>query len=356
MTRTRIGMIGAGFIADRHVGKLSSMDDVQIVAVSDPDGDRARHQASRCDAKPYQDFRQMLDSEYLDALYVCLPPFAHGDPERAALERGLPFFVEKPLATTYEAAEALSREIEAKALLTAVGYHWRYLDTVERAQELLAARPARLALGLLDRTPRPRPPGWSKEDGSGGQMVEQTTHIFDLARLLVGDVTQVYATGSRLGRADFPNLDVLDVSVATLNFATGAVGTMASSCLLNWPPPDRPAPLQRGPGHRIVRVRADDGHRPGPPHPARPGRPILARGSRVHRRRAGQREPHPFILRRGDEDPPHHDRRRPLRPRRDRAAALAACENVAPPCRGRACPYPLYLSPSALPNPRRRRG
>ena len=234
MTRTRIGMIGAGFIADRHVGKLSSMDDVQIVAVSDPDGDRARHQAGRCDAKPYQDFRQMLDSEHLDALYVCLPPFAHGDPERAALERGLPFFVEKPLATTYEAAEALSREIEAKALLTAVGYHWRYLDTVERAQELLAAHPARLALGYwIDSTPPPA--WWSKEAESGGQMVEQTTHIFDLARLLVGDVTQVYAAGSRMDRPAFPDLDVLDVSVATLHFATGAVGTMASSCLLNWP-------------------------------------------------------------------------------------------------------------------------
>ena len=234
MTRTRIGMIGAGFIADRHVGKLTSMDDVQIVAVADPDMNRARQQAGRCDGIPYGDFRQMLDKERLDALYVCVPPFAHGGPERAALERGLPFFVEKPLALDYEAAESVSREIEAKGLVTAVGYHWRYLDTVERAQELLADRPARLALGYwLDFTPPPA--WWSKESGSGGQMVEQTTHVFDLARLLIGDVTQVYAAGSRLDRPAFPDSDVSDVSVATLHFASGALGTMASTCLLNWP-------------------------------------------------------------------------------------------------------------------------
>jgi predicted dehydrogenase len=210
------------------------MGDARVVGVADPSLDRARAQAARAGANPYADFRQMLDREDLDALYICVPPFAHGDPERAALERGLPFFVEKPLATTYEAAERTAREIADKGLVTAVGYHWRYLDTVERAQELLADRPARLALGYwLDFTPPPD--WWCKEDGSGGQMVEQTTHIFDLARLLVGDVTQVYAAGSRTERAAFPESDVLDVSVATLHFAGGALGTMASTCLLNWP-------------------------------------------------------------------------------------------------------------------------
>jgi len=230
----RVGMIGAGFIADRHIGKLMAMDDVRIAAVADPEEERARHQAARCGAAPYTDFRQMLDREALDALYICVPPFAHGDPEAAALERGLPFFVEKPLATSYEAAEAIGRRIDEKGIVTAVGYHWRYLDTVEYAQELLSRRPARLALGYwLDFTPPPA--WWSREAGSGGQMVEQTTHIFDLARLLVGDVTEVYAAGSRLDRPAFPEADVWDVSVATLHFTSGALGTMASTCLLQWP-------------------------------------------------------------------------------------------------------------------------
>ncbi|MDQ6693745.1 MAG: Gfo/Idh/MocA family oxidoreductase [Chloroflexota bacterium] len=234
MTEVRVGFIGAGGIASRHVGDLLGFSDVKVVAFADPAIERAQEQAARTGGQAYTDYRQMLDKEHLDAIYICLPPFAHGEPEESALEMGIPFFVEKPLAVDEDTAGKIARGVEDKGLVTAVGYHWRYLDTTEQAQELLAKNPARLALGYwLDSTPPP--PWWRKQEQSGGQMVEQTTHIFDLARLLVGEVNTVYAVGSTKDREAFPDLNVLDVSAATLTFATGAVGTMASTCLLNWP-------------------------------------------------------------------------------------------------------------------------
>jgi predicted dehydrogenase len=66
-------------------------------------------------------------------------------------------------------------------------------------------------------------------------MVEQTTHIFDLARVLVGEATKVYGAAERTPRAGFPNADICDVSLATVHFMTGALGNFASTCLLNWP-------------------------------------------------------------------------------------------------------------------------
>lgn len=234
MEQVRVGFIGAGGIASRHVGDLLQFADVKIVALADPAQERAQTQAQRCGAQVYGDYREMLDKTPLDALYICVPPFAHGDLELAALERHLPFFVEKPLATTWETAARIAQGVTEQNLTTAVGYHWRYLDTTEEAQSLLAKRPAGLALGYwLDFTPPPA--WWWREAQSGGQMVEQTTHIFDLARLLVGEVEQVYAIGARRERAAFPGLDVCDVSVATLQFASGAIGNLASTCLLNWP-------------------------------------------------------------------------------------------------------------------------
>lgn len=234
MTQTHIGLIGAGNIAGRHAGTLASMEDVRIAAVADALLDRAAALASRCGATAYADYREMIERERLDAVYICLPPFAHGAPEALAVARGLPFFVEKPLATDLETAERIGRAVAEHGLTTAVGYHWRYLDTIEEAQARLRERPARLALGYwLDGTPPV--PWWVKQAESGGQMVEQTTHIFDLARLLVGEVERVYAAGARLERPDFPQADVDDVTSATLYFASGAVGTIASTCLLNWP-------------------------------------------------------------------------------------------------------------------------
>lgn len=234
MTKMRVGFIGAGGIAGRHFGNLLEFDDVAVVAVADPALERAQALAERSAGKAYLDHNQMLESEKLDALYICTPPFAHGAPELAAIERGVPFFVEKPLAVDGETAEEIARRVEQKGLVTGVGYHWRYLDTVERASELLSKNPARLALGYwLDGTPPVA--WWWKEEMSGGQMVEQTTHIFDLARLLMGEVETVFAMATRTDRPNFPESDVADVSAATLHFESGAIGTMASTCVLSWP-------------------------------------------------------------------------------------------------------------------------
>jgi predicted dehydrogenase len=234
MERTRIGFIGAGIIANRHLGNLLGFPEVEVVALADLDLARAREAAGRCGARAYDDFGRMLDAEALDALYICVPPFAHGAPEAAAIERGLPFFVEKPLAVDLATAETIARGVAERGLITAAGYHWRYLDIVEEVRERLANNPARLALGYwLDFTPPPD--WWTREELSGGQMVEQTTHIFDLARYLVGEVESVYAVGGRLARPAYPEADIDDTTGATLRFASGAIGQLASTCLLNWP-------------------------------------------------------------------------------------------------------------------------
>ena len=234
MQQTRIGFIGAGMIANRHLGNLLGFGDVKVMAVSDLDLDRARAAATRFRGTPYSDYAAMLEREELDAVFICVPPFGHGPPERAVLERGLPFFVEKPIAVDLETAEAIAHEVEARGVVTATGYHWRYLDIVERARDLLSRNPPRLALGYwLDFTP---PPGWwTRESQSGGQMIEQATHVLDLARVLVGEVTRLYAAGSRTERPAFPDADIFDVATATLHFASGALGSIATTCLLHWP-------------------------------------------------------------------------------------------------------------------------
>jgi predicted dehydrogenase len=229
----RIGFAGAGWVAQKHVSVLQRNEDARLVAFASPGRSRAEALATTVGggARAYNDALDMIDRESLDALYICVPPDAHGAIERAAIERRLPFFVEKPLAVDYEAAAQISRAVTEAGLITAVGYHWRYLDTTDRAKALLEGHPARMALGFwLGSTPPPA--WWRRQDQSGGQMVEQTTHLFDLARYLVGEVASVYAAGSRTWRAAFPDLDVDDVSTATLTFAGGAVGTMSSTCLL----------------------------------------------------------------------------------------------------------------------------
>ena len=231
MAATRIGLVGAGGVAQRHASVLATFDDVELVGVADPRGEAASALAATARCPAFGDLPAMLDGASPDAVYVCVPPFAHGQPERLLVERGLPFFVEKPLGAGLDVAEELAAAVARAGVLTATGYHWRYLDGVARARELLAAAPARLAVGAwLDKVPPV--PWWTQRARSGGQVVEQATHLLDVMLDLVGPVAQVQALGARTERPAHPGADVDDVTAATLRFAGGAIGSLAATSLL----------------------------------------------------------------------------------------------------------------------------
>ncbi|KQV81890.1 glycosyl transferase family 1 [Rhizobium sp. Root1220] len=233
MQKTRLAFIGVGGIARRHLDVIATFDEVELVGFADPDLGRADEAAARFGAKSFAHHREMLDVVRPDAVYVCVPPFAHGEPEQDLVERGIPFFVEKPVSLDLETAKKIEKAVTESGLVTGVGYHWRYLDIVDVARELLKDNPAQLLSGYwLDSTPPPQ--WWWKKDKSGGQIVEQTTHLLDLVRFIVGEVTEVYGRAAHTDRPDFPGLDVPTVTTASLTFETGVVANIASTCLLGW--------------------------------------------------------------------------------------------------------------------------
>jgi myo-inositol 2-dehydrogenase / D-chiro-inositol 1-dehydrogenase len=231
MTATRVGLVGAGGVAQRHARVLSGLPDVQVIGVTDVVPAAAEALAGAYDARVFPDVGALL-SAGLDAAYVCVPPFAHGPAERAIVAAEVPLFVEKPIAIDQDTADEIAAFVAERQLLTAVGHHWRYADGVERARRLLAGRPVRLVTGgWLDKVP---PVGWwPRRDRSGGPVVEQAAHVLDLARHLAGEVTDVYAYGNGTP-PDVPGADVDGATAAALRFASGAVGTLAATCVLGW--------------------------------------------------------------------------------------------------------------------------
>ena len=242
---------------------LEQFDDVSIVAVADVDaaagggGGGAVRRARRS-----IDAAAMLDAVELDALFICVPPFAHGEPERLAIDRRLPFFVEKPVALDLGTAEDVAGAVERLGLVTAVGYHWRYLDTVDEVRALVAATPARLLSGYwLDSTPPPR--WWWKRDGSGGQMLEQTTHS-DRPRALFGRRrgAGVRAGGACGDRAEFPGPRHRDGEHRDADLCKRGDREFRLDLRAELEPPRRTAPVWRGTGDRVDGPRRDDRHRP----------------------------------------------------------------------------------------------
>ena len=235
MSRLRVAVVGTGFIARKHLAALTGeglRDEVEVVAVADAARDRAEAVAAGTGARPYDDGLALLGAEDLDAVWLCVPPSAHGPLELAAAARGLPFFVEKPLDVDLEVALDVAAAVRERDLLTCVGYHWRSLSTVQQALGVVRESPVQALAGRwFDSTPPV--PWWSRRAGSGGQLVEQATHLVDLVRLLAGEVVQVTAVEGHLAREQHPGADVPTASAVLLQLASGAVGTLTSSCVLD---------------------------------------------------------------------------------------------------------------------------
>jgi myo-inositol 2-dehydrogenase/D-chiro-inositol 1-dehydrogenase len=235
MNTVRVGFVGTGGIAQTHLEALSRIEGAQLVAFCDVDAARAESAAARFGGRAYTDYAQMLREEPLDALYVCVPPHAHGEVEQLAAERGTHLFVEKPVARTLECARAVDAAIQKAGILSAVGYHFRYYGATERARERLQGLPIGMAIGYWHGG-MPGVPWWRQHALSGGQLVEQTTHIVDLARYLVGEIVEVFAyLAHGVAPLPYPDSDVSEAGVIAMRFANGAVGTITNTCMLNPP-------------------------------------------------------------------------------------------------------------------------
>ena len=152
--------------------------------------------------------------------------------EEAAAERGIHLFVEKPIAINRDVAKRIAASIRKAGILCSVGYCFRYYETVALARRLLKGKAVSLVAGLWNGG-MPGVWWWRRMDKSGGQILEQTTHMFDLMRYLCGDVAEVYASASTGCMTKVKNFDVHDSSVVALRLKNGATGTITSSCVAN---------------------------------------------------------------------------------------------------------------------------
>jgi myo-inositol 2-dehydrogenase/D-chiro-inositol 1-dehydrogenase len=226
----RVGLVGAGAVGARHARTLAAFADVELVGICDPARAAADTLAAELGVPAADDLESLLRTG-MQAVWLCVPPFAHGDLELSAVRAGVPFFVEKPLAADLLVAQRVAAAVAAAGLPTATGYHWRHLDTVEQARGVLRGRAVRLVDARWWGTTPPAA-WWSRADSSGGQVVEQATHVLDLVRLVAGEVAEVIgaaAPSTAEGR------DVPDATAAVLRFDSGAVGTVSTSCVLPVP-------------------------------------------------------------------------------------------------------------------------
>lgn len=242
MAKTRVGFVGCGGIAEAHLGPLSQRDDVDLVGFTDVNEERLSVVQDKYGAEGSETFTNasdMFGALALDAAYFCLPPFAHGD-ELLAIERGIPFFVEKPVNLYVEQAEEIAAAARENDVMSAIGYMNRYRAGIQRVRGMLRSDPGIMAYGgWIGGTPRGSGGSgigawWPVKSRSGGQFHEQVTHTVDVVLWLFGVPVEIHAYAAMgLNRDTAPQYDIEDAMVVNMRFANNAVANLWSSCSSN---------------------------------------------------------------------------------------------------------------------------
>lgn len=132
----RVGLVGAGFIADWHASALKRVPNAKLIAVCDLARARAEALAAEHGAEQvYTELEDMLASARLDVVHILTPPQVHTGPIKACLEAGAHVLTEKPMCTDLGEAESLADLAETKDLSLGVAHNFLYMPGYEKLRE-----------------------------------------------------------------------------------------------------------------------------------------------------------------------------------------------------------------------------
>ena len=225
----RLGLVGGGWISRLHLEALERLGRTKLVGVVSRTAETGDNVTSRWGGTRYDDLDTMLAKAKPEVVYVAVPPYRAVAIGERLVEAGIPFLTEKPLAASDAAGPArLAATIAKSGLIVGVGYHLRALDILTEVRDWLdGSAPQLVVARWLDATPGPA--WWSRAEQGGGQVIEQATHLYDLARHLVGEATVVGAASTMDVLISRRGSNVVDSTAAVLRFESGGIGSFANT-------------------------------------------------------------------------------------------------------------------------------
>jgi predicted dehydrogenase len=228
------GIIGCGMISQFHARAIAELRRAKLVACFDSFPAAADRLAQATGCRAYHDLDAMLADPKVTIVTIGTPSGAHLEPAISAARAGKHVIVEKPLEITLKRCDKIIRECEANQVkLSAIFPSRFHASSVEIRRAVDEGRFGQLALGdayvKWYRTQAYYDSGaWRgtwQLDG-GGALMNQAIHSVDLLLWFMGPLAEVRAQWGTLAHE---RIAVEDTVVATLRFASGALGTIEAT-------------------------------------------------------------------------------------------------------------------------------
>jgi len=191
----RVGVIGCGFWGKNHLRVYSELENVELVAAADIDRDRLKFVEKRYGIETYEDYKEMLKREDIDALSICTPSITHAEIALDSVRAGKHILVAKPMTTTVEDGLKLIEAAEEQGVILLVDHIERFNPGVQRVKEYIeAGKVGKVVLISSKRVSR-----WPVRIGDVGVVKDLAIHDVDIMRFLTNkDPVEVYAIAGRI--------------------------------------------------------------------------------------------------------------------------------------------------------------
>jgi predicted dehydrogenase len=228
----KVAVVGLGKMGLSHHAMINAHPDVDVVGICDSSSYVLGVLKKYTGVQTYTDFDAMLGKVDLDAVVIATPSSSHARMVRAALERDLHVFCEKPFTLDVRDAEALTTLSRERGLVTQVGYHNRFVGAFREVRRLLDAGAIGDVTHALGEAYGPvvlKPKGgtWrSQRTEGGGCLYDYAAHVIDLVSWYLGEPMGV--GGTVLARVFSREID--DEVFSTLHFPEGKTAQIS----VNW--------------------------------------------------------------------------------------------------------------------------
>jgi predicted dehydrogenase len=238
----RVGVVSTSWWADEmYLPALKSHPQAEAAAICGRDRQRAEEIAARYGIPGvFGDYREMIDRGDLDAVIVGVPDDVHHAVTLYALKSGLHVLCDKPLALNAREAREMAETAEAVGVKHAVLFTYRWMPFFRYARDLIqqgcVGRLYHAEFRYLASYARRKAYAWRLDrKRANGVLGDLGSHMIDMARWLVGDITRVSAQlkvcVERPGLEGGPIDPANDSALVLTEFAHGAQGVIQASCV-----------------------------------------------------------------------------------------------------------------------------
>jgi predicted dehydrogenase len=226
---TGVAIVGTGMWGPR-LAAAAERAGLELVTCFSRDEGKRREFAERFGCEPAATPEEAIGHPRVEGVVLATPNDVHEEQTLACAERGRHVFVEKPIADTVEAAERMRQACAEAGVTLMVGHAFRRLGAARRVRQLLddgALGRVVLAEANMSLAGSFKPGAWrgERERNPGGPIMQLGIHCVDTLAYWLGPIRRASGRFAHL----HSHADIDDVGVVTLEFESGALGSLTGS-------------------------------------------------------------------------------------------------------------------------------